>query len=114
MSKQSLCETMSLNHKLIPVNICFDTHLGKHLYNCFRSVALLVCKTSHTGNAARTLTECRQHGDYREKVRAIGSIHCKCLEWCTLNCYRPLVAVKLRKARSGIHQYIHNRKVCLK
>ena len=111
---QSLSKTVSLNDKLVTLNASLDTHLSKHTHNRLSPVALLVRKTSHACHAARTLTKSSQNRNNREEIRTVGSVYSKRLERSSLHCNITFVAIQLRKARTCIHEDIHDRKVSLK
>ena len=88
-------------------------HLPEHIQYSRSPVALLIGQTVQSCNTARTLAEGSQHRNYRKQVRTVGRIHTERSERSTLNRYISLRAVHLRKTRTGIHQDIHYRKVCL-
>ena len=105
---------MSLDDHLVALDRSLDAHPCQHLEDCLRPVALLVCQTADACQPRSSLTEGRQNGYDREEVRTIRRIDRKSLERCTLDRDVSPVTVKLRKARTGIHQYVHDREVCLK
>ena len=112
--QQALCETVSLDDHYVSIDRCLDSHLGQHPDDRLRSVALLVGEASHTGKTACALTECREDRNDREEVRTVGCIYAESLQRSTLDSDVSLVSVKLRKAGSRVHEYVHDREVCLK
>ena len=104
---------MSLDDHLVALDRSLDAHLSQHADDRLCPIAFLVGKTSHTCKTAGALAECRQNGYDREEVRTVRRIDRKSLERRTLNRDVSPVAVELRKARAGIHQYVHDRKVGL-
>ena len=93
--EQTLGQTMTLYDHFIALDRSLYSHRGQHLQDRFRPVALLVGQTSHTGQTARALAECRKDRNDREKVRTIRSINIECLERSALYGDVPLIAVKL-------------------
>ena len=104
---------MAFDDHLVTFHCYFDTHLCKHIDDRLCSVALLVGETAYAGDAACALTERCKDRDDREEVRTVRSVHCKCLERCSLDCDVSSVAVKLRKACTCVHEDIHDREVSL-
>ena len=105
---------MSLDDHYVSIDRRLDSHLGQHPDDRLRSVALLVGEASHTGKTACALTECSEDRNDREEVRTVGCIYAESLQRSTLDSDVSPVSVKLRKAGSRVHEYVHDREVCLK
>ena len=113
LSKQTLRQRIASDHQFIILTMHIHAHLPEHIQYSRTPVALLIGQTAQSCNTARTLAEGRQHRNYRKQVRTIGRIHTERPERSTLNRDITLRAIHLRKTRTGIHQYIHYRKVSL-
>ena len=94
-SEQTLGQTMTLYDHFITFYRSLYPHRGQHLQNSFRPVALLVGQTSHTGQTARALAECRKNRNDREEVRTIRGINIESLERSALYGDVSLITVKL-------------------
>ena len=104
---------MALDDHFIAFDRCLDSHLIQHFQNSLGPVAFLVGEAADSGETACALTEGGKDRYDREEVRAIRCVNAERLERSTLDSDVSPVSVELRKACSGIHEYIHDGKVGL-